>query len=65
MAISREQLQEILDQAYLDVRRQAKQSGTSIYYIKDNIHIREDANGNKFEVIYDSEGKRTEREYVE
>ncbi|WP_172198049.1 hypothetical protein [Saccharibacillus qingshengii] len=65
MAISREQLQEILDQAYVNVRHRAKQSEASIYYIKNDVHIREDAKGHKFEILFDSEGNRQERKYVE
>ncbi|MCH1638948.1 hypothetical protein MJ257_02415 [Paenibacillus timonensis] len=65
MAVDREQLQSILKKASQRARLQAKQSGASLYYIKDNRRIREDAEGNKFEIIFDTEGKRTERECIE
>lgn len=65
MAVDREQLQNILRKANQRARQQAKQSGASIYYIKNNKRIREDAKGNKFEIIFDSQGKRMEREYIE
>lgn len=65
MAVNREQLQNILRKANQLARQKAKQSGASIYYIKNNRRIREDAKGNKFEIIFDSQGKRMEREYFE
>ncbi|MDU2242553.1 MAG: hypothetical protein E7E23_18450, partial [Paenibacillus sp.] len=65
MAVDREQLQSILKKAGQRARKQAKQSGASMYYIKDNRRIREDAEGNKFEIIFDSQGKRTERKCIE
>jgi len=65
MAVDREQLQNILKKANQRARQQAKQSGASIYYIKNNKRIREDASGNKFEIFFDSQGKRMEREYSE
>ncbi|MHA6531202.1 hypothetical protein [Paenibacillus sp. BAC0078] len=34
-------------------RKQAKESGASIYYIKNNKRVREDAEGNKVEIVYD------------
>ncbi|MED4953244.1 hypothetical protein ABEO75_09285 [Paenibacillus macerans] len=65
MAVDREQLQNILKKANQCARQQAKQSGASLYYIKNNRRIREDAKGNKFEIIFDSQGKRMEREYID
>lgn len=65
MAVDREQLQNILKKANQRARQQAKQSGASLYYIKNNRRIREDASGNKFEIFFDSQGKRMEREYIE
>ncbi|MFE6078940.1 hypothetical protein ACFVQB_31280 [Paenibacillus sp. NPDC057886] len=62
---NREQLQEILKKANQYARKQAKESGASIYYIKNNKRVREDAKGNKFEIIYDAAGKRQEFEYHE
>ncbi|MEK4663297.1 hypothetical protein MHH93_15480 [Priestia sp. FSL H7-0729] len=62
---NREQLQEILKKANQHARKQAKESGASIYYIKNNKRVREDAEGNKFEIIFDSTGKRQEFEYHE
>ncbi|WP_145335954.1 hypothetical protein [Paenibacillus xylanexedens] len=62
---TREQLQEILNKANQHARKQAKESGASIYYIKNNKRVREDAEGNKFEIIFDSTGKRQEFEYHE
>ncbi|MCM3702001.1 hypothetical protein [Paenibacillus macerans] len=65
MAVNREQLQDILKRANQSARQKAKQSGASLYYIKNNKRIREDAKGNKFEIFFDSTGKRMEREYFE
>ncbi|MCP1136667.1 hypothetical protein NKT34_25695 [Paenibacillus polysaccharolyticus] len=62
---TREQLQEILKKANQHARKQAKESGASIYYIKNNKRVREDAEGNKFEIIFDATGKRQEFEYHE
>ncbi|MGF9700631.1 MULTISPECIES: hypothetical protein [Paenibacillus] len=62
---NREQLQEILKKANQHARKQAKESGASIYYIKNNKRVREDAEGNKFEITFDSAGKRQEFEYHE
>lgn len=62
---NREQLQEILKKANKHARKQAKESGASIYYIKNNKRVREDAEGNKFEIIHDATGKRHELEYNE
>ncbi|WP_405154681.1 hypothetical protein [Paenibacillus sp. FSL K6-0108] len=55
---NREQLQEILNKANQHARKQAKESGASIYYIKNNKRV--DAAGNKFEIIFDVTGKRQE-----
>ncbi|OMF10611.1 hypothetical protein BK131_23640 [Paenibacillus amylolyticus] len=65
MLENREQLQEILKKANQHARKQAKESGASIYYIKNNKRVREDAEGNKFEIIFDATGKRQEFEYHE
>lgn len=62
---TREQLREILKKANQHARKQAKESGASIYYIKNNKRIREDAEGNQFEIIFDAAGKRQEYEYHE
>lgn len=62
---NREQLQEILKKANQHARKQAKESGASIYYIKNKKRVREDAAGNKFEIIFDATGKRQELEYHE
>ncbi|MBE7683255.1 hypothetical protein [Paenibacillus sp. P13VS] len=62
---NREQLQEILKKANQHARKQAKESGASIYYIKNNKRVREDAEGNKFEITFDADGKRQEFEYHE
>lgn len=62
---NREKLQEILKKANQHARKQAKESGASIYYIKNNKRVREDAEGNKFEIIFDATGKRQEFEYHE
>ncbi|MCM3786426.1 hypothetical protein M3231_26155 [Neobacillus mesonae] len=63
MAVNREQLQEILKKSNQRAREQAKQSGASIYYIKDSKRIREDAEGNKFEIHFDIHGNRVEEAY--
>ncbi|MNW31015.1 hypothetical protein D3C74_79190 [compost metagenome] len=65
MFANREQLQEILKKANQHARKQAKESGASIYYIKNNKRIREDAEGNKFEIVFDATGNRRELEYNE
>ncbi|WP_336784235.1 hypothetical protein [Paenibacillus illinoisensis] len=65
MFVDRKQLQEILKKANQHARKQAKESGASIYYIKNNRRIREDAEGNKFEIIFDLTGERQEFEYHE
>lgn len=63
MTVDRKQLQEILKKANQYARKQAKESGASIYYIKNNKRVREDAAGNKFEIVYDAAGKRQEFAY--
>ncbi|MEW4370990.1 hypothetical protein [Paenibacillus kandeliae] len=65
MLDNREQLQEILKKANQHARKQAKESGASIYYMKNNKRVREDANGNKFEIVFDDAGNRQEFEYHE
>lgn len=65
MLSNREQLQEILKKANQHARKQAKESGASIYYMKNNKRIREDAEGNKFEIVFDATGNRRELEYNE
>ncbi|GAK42896.1 hypothetical protein PUW24_08515 [Paenibacillus urinalis] len=65
MAVNREQLQGILKKANQRAREQAKQSGASLYYIKDNKRIREDAEGNKYEIYFDVHGDRMEQAYDE
>ncbi|MCL9663493.1 hypothetical protein L2089_22725 [Paenibacillus hunanensis] len=65
MLNNREQLQEILKKANQHARKQAKESGASIYYMKNNKRVREDANGNKFEIVFDDAGNRQEFEYHE
>ncbi|MEC0110142.1 hypothetical protein P4H27_24555 [Paenibacillus taichungensis] len=62
---NREQLQEILKKANQHAKQQARDSGASIYYIKNNKRVREYAEGNKFEIVYDATGKRQEFEYHE
>ncbi|GKS12098.1 MULTISPECIES: hypothetical protein [Paenibacillus] len=65
MFANREQLQEVLKKANQHARKQARESGASIYYIKNNKRVREDAEGNKFEIVFDATGKRQEFEYHE
>lgn len=65
MLLSREQLQQAFQQANLDVRLKAKKAGASIYYMKNNKRLREDANGQKYEIIYTESGERKEYEYHE
>lgn len=65
MYTSREQLQEALIKANQYARTQARKSGASIYYMKNNKRIREDATGRKFEIIHDLTGNRQELIYVE
>lgn len=65
MIINRTQLQEILIKAHQHARLQAKEVGASIYYIKDNKRIREDAQGRKFEITFDRAGNREEFEFHE
>lgn len=65
LSVNRKQLQEILKKANQHARKQAKDSGASIYYMKNNKRVREDANGNKFEIVFDDAGNRQEFEYHE
>lgn len=65
MFVNREQLQKVLKKANQHARKQARESGASIYYIKNNKRVREDAEGNKFEIVIDATGKRQEFEYHE
>ncbi|MDO3411494.1 hypothetical protein QWJ34_17145 [Saccharibacillus sp. CPCC 101409] len=65
MMTDRDQLQEILKKANQYARKQAKESGVSLYYMKDNKRIREDAQGKKFEIIFDQAGNRQEFEFHE
>ncbi|MDR6726436.1 hypothetical protein J2W91_004947 [Paenibacillus amylolyticus] len=65
MITNREQLEVFLKKANQYARNRAKESGASIYYIKNNKRIREDAEGNKFEIVFDAEEKRHEFEYFE
>ncbi|WP_234032918.1 hypothetical protein [Paenibacillus faecalis] len=46
-----EQLQEVLKKANQHARKQARESGAFIYYIKNNKRVREDAEGNKSEIV--------------
>lgn len=62
---NREQLQEILKKANQHAKQQAKESGASIYYIINKKRVREDAEGNKFEIVYDATGRRQEFEHHE
>jgi gas vesicle protein len=55
-----EELKKILKQASEQAKSEAKESGASIYYIEDGKRIREEASGQKFEIIYDENGKREE-----
>jgi hypothetical protein len=65
LSVNRKRLQQILKTANQHARKQAKESGASIYYMKNNKRIREDANGNKFEIVFDDAGNRQEFEYHE
>ncbi|MNW52231.1 hypothetical protein D3C74_297440 [compost metagenome] len=65
MFTNREQLHEVLKKANQDARKRARESGASIYYIKNNKRVREDAEGNKFEIVFDTMGRRQEFEYHE
>lgn len=56
-----EQLQEVLDKAAEQARREAKLAGASIYYIRDDKRIRETAEGQKYEIQFDKSGNRIER----
>jgi len=58
-----EELKRILKQASQQAKSEAKQAGASIYYIVDGKRIREAASGQKFEIIYDENGKREEYSY--
>ncbi len=57
-----EELKKILKQASEQAKSDAKRAGASIFYIVDGKRIREAANGQKFEIIFDENGKR--KEYV-
>jgi hypothetical protein len=58
-----EELKRILKQASEQAKSEAKQAGASIYYIIDGKRIREAASGQKFEIIYNENGKREEYSY--
>ncbi|MFC5401320.1 hypothetical protein [Cohnella soli] len=61
MLLKGEELQAILDKAAEQARKEAKQAGASIYYIREEKRIRESADGQKFEILIDESGKRVER----
>ncbi|WDF50737.1 hypothetical protein PQ460_22655 [Paenibacillus sp. KACC 21273] len=61
MLLSREQLQQV----NINVRLKAKEAGASIYYIKNNKRLREDASGQKYEIVYTESGERKEYQYHE
>ncbi|EHS58066.1 MULTISPECIES: hypothetical protein [Paenibacillus] len=65
MHTNREELQRILKQANEFARKQAKEAGASIYYIKNGKRVREDANGQKYEIVFDTLGIRKEYEFHE
>ena len=56
-----EELQAILDRAAEQARKEAKQAGASIYYIREEKRIRESADGQKYEILIDKSGNRVER----
>ena len=58
-----EELKRILKQASEQAKSEAKQAGASIYYIVHGKRIREAASGQKFEIIYNENGKREEYSY--
>lgn len=60
MLPQREELQRLLKKAHHHAVAEAKKAGASIYYIKDGKRIREDATGQKFEIVYDPAGNRIE-----
>ncbi|GIO14729.1 hypothetical protein J19TS2_42840 [Cohnella xylanilytica] len=55
------ELQAILDKAADQARKEAKQAGASIYYIREKKRIRESADGQKYEILIDDSGNRIER----
>ncbi|WP_135553720.1 hypothetical protein [Paenibacillus cymbidii] len=56
-----EELQTILDRAAEQARKEAKEAGASIYYIREEKRIRESADGQQYEILIDESGKRIER----
>jgi hypothetical protein len=55
-----DQLKQILRKANEHAKAEAKKAGASIYYIVDGKRIREDSDGQKYEIVYDQTGNRTE-----
>lgn len=55
------ELQSILNKAAEQARKEAKQAGASIYYIREEKRIRESADGRKYELLIDELGNRIER----
>jgi hypothetical protein len=58
-----EKLQEILKKASAQAKEEAKLAGASIYYMVNGKRIRETASGQKFEIVYDENGRREEHLY--
>lgn len=54
------ELQEVLKRASNSVREKAKAAGAPLFYIRNGKRIREDADGKKYALIIDSDGKLSE-----
>ena len=61
---NREQLQEIL-KSESTCTEASQRIGCFYLLYKNNKRVREDAEGNKFEITFDADGKRQEFEYHE
>ncbi|HEY0826994.1 MAG TPA: hypothetical protein VGE40_02780 [Bacilli bacterium] len=54
------ELQEFLKKASQSVREKAKSTGAPLYYLRNGKRIREDAEGKKFILVLNTEGKLME-----
>jgi hypothetical protein len=54
------ELEQVFKRAKQSVREKAKSTGAPLYYLHNGKRIREDANGKKYALIVDSDGKLLE-----
>jgi len=55
-----QELQEVLKAASKSVREKAKLAGAPLFYMQNGNRVREDADGRKYALVVDSEGKSLE-----